>query len=179
MIQKMTAHMKLQIRCALSPSKSKTTPILFLSIPLPHWPESEWCHKRGASTLVALHAFKHGLALQPRHFTQKAATSHPCVSWQSKICATCFGFASSNAVFNNIVGLPTLPCLKTGFPSSCHSKCFCNRFVIITCKCWQLVPATPPKCRFFQFSGSYDLSRRRIIQDAYHFDITDDNAIAL
>ena len=73
----------------------------------------------------------------------------------------------------------TLPCLNMGVHSSCHFQCFCSRFVIMTCKFWQLVPSTLPSCNFFQLSSSFSFSRRRIIQDAYHFDITDVNAMAL
>ena len=77
------------------------------------------------------------------------------------------------------VGLTTVLCPITGFPSSGHSKCFCSKFVTFTCKCWQLIPSIPPICSFFHFSGSFSFSKRRKIQDAYHFDITNVNAIAL
>ena len=63
----------------------------------------------------------------------------------------------------------------TEFLSSCQPQCFCSKYVTIICKCWQLIPSIPPTCRFFHFSGS----KRRRRQDAYHWDITDVNAIAL
>ena len=72
----------------------------------------------------------------------------------------------------------TLPCFNMGALPSCHSRCFGSKFVAITCKRWQLIPFIPPTCNFFKFSGSF-FSRRRIIQKAYHFDITDVSAMAL
>ena len=41
------------------------------------------------------------------------------------------------------------------------------------------IPCIPPTCNFFQFSGSLRCSRRTIIRDAYHFDITDVSAMAV
>ena len=98
-----------------------------------------FCHKRGASTLscrklllkTKLFSTHSNMALpsSPDISRKRAAINHPCVSWCSKICATCFGFASSKAVLISklaryTVGLTTLPCLKTGFLSSCHSQSF-------------------------------------------------------
>ena len=115
---------------------------------------------------------------------RRAAINRPCVSWLSILFATCLGLASSNGVLMSklakyIVGRITLPCFNMGVYSSCHSQCLCSKVIIITCNCWQLIPLTPPTCNFFQLSGSFSFSRRRIRQDAYHFDISDVSAVAL
>ena len=79
-----------------------------------------------------------------------------------------------------MVGRTALPCLNMGvLSSSCHSQCLCSRFAAITCRCWQLIPFNPPTCSFFHFSGSLSCSKRRIMHDANHFDITDVKAMVL
>ena len=104
--------------------------------------------------------------------------NHPCVLWLSIICATCFGVASSNAVLmstlaKHIVGSYGTAVFERGIPFLLLFPAFLALSSSSShVKCWQLIPWTPPTCKFFQFSG-------RIIQDAYHFDITDVSAIAL
>ena len=57
--------------------------------------------------------------------------------------------ASSKAVLmskrtRNIVGRTTHPCYCLGSLFSCHSQCFCNKFVSITEGCWQHIFLIPP-----------------------------------
>ena len=50
--------------------------------------------------------------------------------------------------------------------------------VIITCKCWQLMPSILPTCNFFQLSGSF-LFQTKNNARCVPFDITDVTAMAL
>ena len=155
------------------------------------WP---FCHKRGASTLPwRKHRLKTKLLsthsnvalLSSSDISRRwAAINHPCVSWFSMIFATCLGLDSSKAVLMSMLAMymverTTLPCLNMRVLSSCHSQCFCSKYVAITTRCGQLIPFKPPTCSFFQFSGSLSCSKRRIIQDRYHFETTDVSAMAL
>ena len=85
--------------------------------------------------------------------------------WLSKIWATCFGFSSSKAVLisklvKNIVGLTTVQCLNTGYLSSCHSQCFCTKFVLVSVG--SLLHPLHQHVRFFHFSGFFFFSRSRM-----------------
>ena len=77
-----------------------------------------------------------------------------------------------------IVGLTALPCLNDGFRSSCHSLSFFEEVRHHHLQMLAAFPLSAPVCKFFQFSGSLCFSRRRMIHDAYHFDITDVSTIA-
>ena len=107
------------------------------SILPPHWPKSGLpsSASSAASTFLAGSRWKllstHSKVILPDRSDisrRKVSISHSCALCQSMILATCFGFASSRAVLTSKlakynVGLTTVPCLITGFLSSCHSQC--------------------------------------------------------
>ena len=153
-----------------------------------------FCHESGSfdGTLTTasgerdptLHTLEHCLPFLSSHLTQKGSNNPPvgivtfhnqCDMPRSRLVERCLDVHARQVHCEHT----TLPCFNMGLLSSCHSQCFCSKFVIITCKIWQLTPSIPPKCHFFQLSGSFSFSRRRITQDAYHFDITEVNAMAL
>ena len=139
------------------------------SILQPHWPESQWSFSNvplsqaSVDFKITLHTHsKVALFSNPHISSTKTAMNHPCVARLSKNFATCFGFVSSEIVLMSkfakyIVGVSALPCLNNGFHSSCHSQCFCSKFVIIT---------TANAGSFHrQFSGSFPLFE--IMHDAH------------
>ena len=83
MIQKLSAHMKLHIRWALSSSRSMRTPILFCSILPPHWPRAGWpflpqtgsfdasVAETSVENKTALNTFEHGWTFKYRHLEQE------------------------------------------------------------------------------------------------------------
>ena len=122
-------------------------------------PQAWGFHASLSQTSVDTEAAFHALPSSPDILRRRAAISQPCVLWLSKMCATCIGFESLKTVLMSklaryIVGLSTVPCLIKGFLSSCNSQCFGSKLVTITFKCWQLIPSTPPTCRFFHWAPS-------------------------
>ena len=99
MIQKLSAHMKLQIGCALCPSLSKRTHLLFLnqfSSTLANSCVAIFCHNLGASTLpwrrhrlneILLSTHSNiACPTNPDISRRRAEINHPCVLWLHKCC---------------------------------------------------------------------------------------------
>ena len=120
-------------------------------------------------------------ACQPLQSFSNTATTASCAAtticglFRKIICNNLLMHPKSYHVllfFNICLHHNTVPCSITGFLSSCHSQCFCIMFIIITYKCWQLLPSNPPICNFFHFHGSFSFSNCSKRHDAHHFDIT-------
>ena len=189
MMQKVSVHTKLHIWCSASPSRSERIPLLFLihaSSTLANIWVAIFRHKRGASTLpsgkcqvkpqqLSTHS---DVALQPRRLTQKGYN-------QSSVCVVgvqnvghMLRLASSKAVlmsklarFLSDVPLHTGILLVTPNVFAAISKSTLARVGSVFHPLHQHADS-------FTFQAPFP-SKRRIVQDAYHFDITNVSAAAL
>ena len=177
--------MKLHIWYVLGPSKSRGMSVLFLvqnSSTLVKSCVVIFCHNLRASTLPwRRHRVNEKLLSTHSNIVwpsnpviprKSAEIIHPWVSWSSIIFSTCLDLVSWHVVLTSYLPITVLN-VRNGHVSTWEPfppvlPCG-SRFVIITYKCWQLIPSTPPTCNFFQSSDSFSISRRRIVQDVCLF----------
>ena len=137
-----------------------------------------FCHKHGASTLPCR---RHPLKLKRLStLSKEAVLDNPDNSQKGRsqppVCVVVIQDPSHMLRFRLVEGqflCPSLPCTSSVLPLSHVSSrgssllaipIFCNKFVVNTCTCWQLVPFTPPVCKLLNFPWSFSLSRRNRIQ---------------